>query len=252
MAMISSGVGFGGANRRMDVMTVQQLLKAKGYDPGPIDGICGARTIDAIRRLQGGLMARPDGLISPGLQTWQRLNGAGGASSGGARSPTPGGLPGGKAAPPAPATVAANWSGDPARWPQEQKLRSLTAALRPKVEMVLAALVQRQFQPTIFYGWRSVAVQLELYKAGNSQVQFSFHNAQKPDGTPNSYAADIIDSRYAWNKEAESSGFWKALGEEAKKQGLYWGGDWSGFRDWAHVQLVANAQLAQVKRDSGL
>jgi peptidoglycan L-alanyl-D-glutamate endopeptidase CwlK len=73
-----------------------------------------------------------------------------------------------------------------------------------------------------------------------------------PNGRPNSYAADIIDGRYGWLPEAETSGFWKALGEEAKKQGLYWGGDWSTFRDWAHVQLVANSQLAQVMKESGL
>jgi peptidoglycan L-alanyl-D-glutamate endopeptidase CwlK len=95
-------------------------------------------------------------------------------------------------------------------------------------------------------------VQLKLYQEGNSKVKFSFHNAQKLDGTPNSYAADIIDERYAWTGQAESSGFWKALGEEAKKQGLYWGGDWSSFRDWAHIQLVENSQLALVKRESGL
>ena len=124
--------------------------------------------------------------------------------------------------------------------------------LRPKVQAVITALAARRFQPRIFYGWRSVAVQLELYKKGNSKVKFSFHNAQKPDGTPNSYAADIIDSRYGWSAQAETSGFWKALGEEAKKQKLYWGGDWSDFRDWAHVQLVNNAQLAAVKRESGL
>ncbi len=71
-------------------------------------------------------------------------------------------------------------------------------------------------------------------------------------GTPNSYAADVIDSRYGWTPQAETSGFWKALGEEAKKQNLYWGGDWSSFRDWAHVQLVANSELARVKKESGL
>jgi D-alanyl-D-alanine carboxypeptidase len=124
--------------------------------------------------------------------------------------------------------------------------------LSAKVLALVGALKQLGFQPRIFFGWRSVAVQLQLYNQGNTTVKFSFHNAQKPDGTPNAYAADIIDSRYSWNPEAETSGFWKALGEEAKKQGLYWGGDWVSFRDWAHVQLFPNSHLAQVKRESGL
>jgi peptidoglycan L-alanyl-D-glutamate endopeptidase CwlK len=116
----------------------------------------------------------------------------------------------------------------------------------------LAALSNRGFEPYIFYGWRSVEVQFHLFKQGKSLVNFSFHNAQKPDGTPNSYAADIIDKRYAWGAAAQTSGFWKALGEEAKKQGLVWGGNWLSFRDWAHVQLVANYRLDEIKRESGL
>jgi peptidoglycan L-alanyl-D-glutamate endopeptidase CwlK len=148
--------------------------------------------------------------------------------------------------------VLNQWSGDSSQWTQDKKIASMNPLLRPKVLAVLAALGKRGFKPKVFYGWRSVVVQLKLYAEGNTTVKFSFHNAQKPDGTPNSYAADIIDERYAWTAQAESSGFWKALGEEARKQGLYWGGDWTSFRDWAHVQLVPNSQLARVKQESGL
>jgi len=124
--------------------------------------------------------------------------------------------------------------------------------LRPKVSAVIAALQQRGFQAKIFFAWRSVAVQLEIFKKGHTKVKFSFHNAQKKDGTPNAYAADIVDGRYGWSAKAEAAGFWKALGEEARAQSLYWGGDWKTFRDWAHVQLVDNSQLGRVKKESGL
>jgi hypothetical protein len=144
------------------------------------------------------------------------------------------------------------WTGDSSKWPESKKLKSLNATLKPKVERVLAALKKRGFRPKVFFGWRSVAVQLELYKKGNTTVTFSFHNAQKRDGTPNSYAADIIDSRWAWSAAAETHGFWKALGEEAKKEDLYWGGDWKSFKDWAHVQLYPNSHLGAVKKESGL
>jgi peptidoglycan L-alanyl-D-glutamate endopeptidase CwlK len=144
------------------------------------------------------------------------------------------------------------WSGDSSLWPQAKKLQSMHPDLRSMVEDVLDALAQRGFKPKIVYGWRSVAVQLKLFNQGHSKVKFSFHNAQKPDGTPNAYAADIVDSRYNWKPEAKTSGFWDALGEEAKSRGLYWGGDWASFRDWAHVQLVPNSQLARVKQESGL
>lgn len=230
MAVLTSSVGQGGRNEPGNVTTVQTLLRGKVGQPGPADGVCGARTIAAIRKFQSPFMGQPDGLVSPGGPTWARLSGAPSATS----------------------ATPAQWCGDSAKWPQDKKLLSMNPLLRPKVQAVVAALSQSGFQPKVFYGWRSVAVQLQLFNAGNSKVKFSFHNAQKPDGTPNSYAADIIDSRYAWSAQAESSGFWKALGAEAKKQGLFWGGDWSTFRDWAHVQLVANGELARVKKESGL
>ncbi|MDB5866308.1 MAG: peptidoglycan-binding domain 1 protein [Betaproteobacteria bacterium] len=231
MAAIQASVGNQGRNLSADVLDVQALLKANGCDPGVVDGLCGAKTIAAIVTFQRASLITADGLIEPGRATWLKLSGT--------------------TAPP-PAPPAGTWSGDSAKWTHRKKLESMHPDLRPKVEAMLDALRIRAYQPKIFYGWRSVAVQLELYNQGNSKVKFSFHNAQNVDGTPNAYAADIIDERYAWSPQAEASGFWKALGEEAKKQSLFWGGDWSGFRDWAHVQLVANDELARVKRESGL
>jgi len=231
MVSITASVGQGGRNNRPDVIVVQDLLRARGVDPGPSDGACGERTIAAIRKFQSRFMAVPDGMVEPGKATWKQLAQAG-------------------------ATVApktpVGWLGDSAQWPQEQKMRSMNPQLAIKVRNVLSALGQRGFQPKVFYGWRSVEVQARLFAEGKSKVRFSFHNAQKADGTPFAYAADIIDARYAWTAQAESSGFWKALGEESKRQGLVWGGDWAGFRDWAHVQLVANGELARVKKESGL
>jgi peptidoglycan hydrolase-like protein with peptidoglycan-binding domain len=231
MSAIIATVGEKGKNISADVAIVQTLLKSKGYDPGKADGICGPLTIAAIKAFQAKFLSHPDGLIQPGHTTWQRLT-----ASAGSQQPA----------------AQGQWSGDSSKWSQDKKLASMNPLLQPKVQAVISALSGRGFKPTIFFGWRSVAVQLQLYEAGNTTVKFSFHNAQKPDGTPNAYAADIVDSRYGWNKEAETSGFWKALGEEAKKQGLVWGGDWSSFRDWAHVQLVPNSQLGRVKQESGL
>ena len=234
MSELLQSVGQGGRNLRSDVKTVQTLLKAKGYDPGPVDGICGQGTIGAIRRFQAKFLARPDGLIDPGGITWRRLTSAGAAS------------------PTSSAPVLTSWSGDSSQWPHEKKILSLYPAMRPKVEAVLAGLRGRGFQPKVFFAWRSVAVQLELFRKGNTKVKFSFHNAQLRNGTPNAYAADIIDVRWAWGPGAESNGFWRALGQEGKGQGLYWGGDWTSFRDWAHVQWFPNSKLGDVKRESGL
>ena len=88
-------------------------------------------------------------------------------------------------------------------------------AFRTKVRLVLGTLLKDGFQASIFYGWRSVAVQQRLYAEGNSKVKFSFHNSQLPDGTPYSYAADIVDMRWGWTDAAQKNGYWKALGDAA-------------------------------------
>lgn len=233
MERLAASVGKGGKNLQQDVALVQDLLKSRGCDPGPCDGVCGDNTVAAIRKFQLTFMPHPDGLIEPGKDTWVRLAGAD-------ADVTPG-PEGGE-----------DWSGESSQWSQEKKLKSMHPKLREKVIHLLAALQRRDFKPQIYYGWRSVKVQLDLYEQGYTKVKFSFHNAQKPDGTPNAHAADIVDCRYGWSEKAERSGFWKALGEEAKKQGLIWGGDWASFPDLAHVQLLPNEQLQKVKQQSGL
>lgn len=239
MPAISASVGRGGRNLSPDVTIVQNLLIGAGINPGRPDGICGNRTITAIINYQQRFLVNPDGRIDPGGQTLARLNRA--APGTGPLPPvtTPAGTPPG------------DWSGDSARWPQAKKLQSLDPGFRVKVEQMVAALAQRGFQPRIFYGWRSVAVQQQLYAMGRSKVRFSFHNAQRPDGTPNAWAVDVIDQRWGW-QEPDCMPFFNALGEEANSRGLVWGGDWVSFRDWAHVQGRQNSELATVRRESGL
>lgn len=47
-------------------------------------------------------------------------------------------------------------------------------------------------------------------------------------------------------------GFWQALGKAGKAEGLYWGGDWRSFKDWAHLQFFPNTKLSEVRKESGL
>jgi hypothetical protein len=227
MALITASVGKAGRNIRQDVTMAQQLLKKVGFDPGPVDGICGPKTIAAIGKFQSSFLSRPDGLIEPNKTTWRKL--AAGQYA-----------------------VSKQWEGDSAKWTQEKKLASLNPAFRQKVEVLLRKLEARGFRPKIFYGWRSVAVQQELVKKGRSRVRFSFHNAKKPDGTPDAYASDIIDSRYGWLNRQETRDYWKAQGEEAKELKLIWGGDWKNPWDPAHVQFFPSSQLSAIKKKSGL
>src|SRR5277367_3374272 len=77
MSTISQSVGKGGINIRQDVVTVQQLLKNAGLNPGAADGICGPKTIATILQYQRQFLPSPDGRIDPNGTTWKRLaNGA--------------------------------------------------------------------------------------------------------------------------------------------------------------------------------
>lgn len=53
--------------KRAYVIGIQQALAARGYDPGPIDGIAGRRTREAIRRYQSDAGLPVDGQPSPEL-----------------------------------------------------------------------------------------------------------------------------------------------------------------------------------------
>jgi hypothetical protein len=95
--------------------------------------------------------------------------------------------------------------------------------LRTKVEAVMYSLRRLGYKPTITNAWRSVCEQARLVQQKRSKVLFSFHNVQHPDGTPNAYAADIVDENYQYDlARKETLLFFDALGKEAKKVGLYW------------------------------
>ena len=226
--IIKRSVGVGGDNGKADTKKIQKLLNAIfPATPLAVDGDCGTKTKRRIKRFQNHFMATPDGRVDPGGRTLKKLNAA---------------APG----------MQKDWRGDSSKWSAEKKLESLDRRMRPKVSRVLAKLADEGFRPKIFFAWRSVAVQQEIVAKGNSKVRFSFHNAQKKNGTPNAYAVDIIDKRWAWGDQAEENGFWQALGKAGKAEGLYWGGDWRSFRDWAHLQFHPNGKLSEVKKESGL
>ena len=230
MKKLQGSVGRGGRNFRNDVRAIQNLLIENGYAPGPADGMLRTATLIAIEKFQGRTMKmhRPDGLVEPAGRTWLALIGS--------RNTTPGLL--------RPELMDA----DSSKWSMGQKLQSLHPELRPKVNAVLRAMRQRGFEPRIHHAWRSVGVQAGILAAGHSGVPFSFHNARNPDGTLSALAADIVDATLAWGA---SAAFWKALGEEAKKQNLYWGGDWKTDYDPGHVQLLSNSELDRIKRENG-
>jgi muramidase (phage lysozyme) len=91
---IGGPVGAGGANDKIDVRTVQQLLNAaeskltaakvpfSGFPPLLVDGISGPRTEEAIRKFQKEVvgMPHPDGRVDPNGKTLQVLKAVAGGN----------------------------------------------------------------------------------------------------------------------------------------------------------------------------
>lgn len=87
--------GSGGTNTDMmkssmtgrdDVKAVQQALKDKGHDPGPVDGVMGPKTQAALRDFQKSSGIRESG--RPDNETMAKLGVEGRTSSTGAASPS--------------------------------------------------------------------------------------------------------------------------------------------------------------------
>lgn len=54
------------------VKLAQKRLLVRYYDPGPIDGLFGAKTEKAVRQYQGDRLLLNDGIVGP--KTWARLD----------------------------------------------------------------------------------------------------------------------------------------------------------------------------------
>ncbi len=59
--------------RGAQVRKLQEKLKEKGCDPGPIDGIFGSKTLAAVLKFQKRARLVADGIVGP--KTWAKLNG---------------------------------------------------------------------------------------------------------------------------------------------------------------------------------
>jgi peptidoglycan hydrolase-like protein with peptidoglycan-binding domain len=73
------------------VRDLQNLLRTKGFNPGPADGIFGPKTKAAVLAFQRAQGITVDGIVGP--QTWGKLKGAGGPAPtpGPGPAPSPGG-----------------------------------------------------------------------------------------------------------------------------------------------------------------
>ena len=105
--------------------------------------------------------------------------------------------------------------------------------------------------------FRSIAEQNALYAQGrskpgpivtNARGGTSFHNY----GLALDFALLLPDGRtVSWDMnrdgDKDKTADWLEVVQEAKKLGFVWGGDWSSFKDYSHLQMTFGLTINQLR-----
>lgn len=119
------------------------------------------------------------------------------------------------------------FGGSPRRAGVNRDPRKLLPGFARRLNLVFARMRARGFDPYLWEGYRTPERAAALAQSGQG-IRKSMHV----------YGAgvDIVSARDLWDA---SSAFWDALGREAERVGLTWGGRFDdGDQDVAHVQAV--------------
>ena len=73
--LLARGAGYGDARTARQVRVLQRMLRAEGWQPGPVDGLFGRRTERAVTGFQGAAGLNADGIVGP--RTARALDAAG-------------------------------------------------------------------------------------------------------------------------------------------------------------------------------
>lgn len=118
------------------------------------------------------------------------------------------------------------------------KLATVHPALAARVRQMSAALDRRGVQIRVTSGLRTFAEQDALYAQGRTVPGRIVTQARSGQSNHNyGLAVDIapvVNGRMDWSVPDAT---WQIIGEEGRRAGLNWGGDWQGFVDRPHFEL---------------
>lgn len=128
-------------------------------------------------------------------------------------------------------------------------MKNIYPRLEEKINILIKKMSSLGFKVKVVSGYRSIAEQNKLYKIGrygdkrkivtNAMGGASYHNY--------GLAVDLCfvkNENLSWDE----SNPWSLLGEEGKKLGLEWGGDFKSFKDRPHFQISNDIKLSVLKQ----
>lgn len=120
----------------------------------------------------------------------------------------------------------------------ENRLKKVHPELAGRVRIVIENLAKAGMQIEVVQGLRTIAEQDALFAQGRTKPGKVVTNARGGQSNHNyGLAVDVVpfnDGKPNW--DAPNS-IWMAIGAEAEKLGMEWGGNWKKFIDKPHIQL---------------
>ncbi|NQX44437.1 M15 family metallopeptidase [Paenibacillus tritici] len=137
------------------------------------------------------------------------------------------------------------------------KLGNLHPAVLAGTTELIRRCYNRGVPILITQGMRTIAQQNELYAQGrtkkgdivtNARGGSSYHNY----GLAIDFALLLPDGKsVSWDINRDGDGDkvadWQEVAQEGKKLGFEWGGDWTSFKDYAHLQMSFGLTTSQLK-----
>ncbi|NGZ77436.1 M15 family metallopeptidase [Saccharibacillus sp. VR-M41] len=139
---------------------------------------------------------------------------------------------------------------------EDARLVGLHPEVRAKADTLIRQAADKGIEVVITSGFRSAEEQDRLYRQGredpgnivtNARGGQSYHNY----GLAVDFALRDEAGKIVWDMERDGNGSgrsdWMEVVDLAKAFGFEWGGDWSNFRDYPHLQMDFGYTLRQLQ-----
>lgn len=137
----------------------------------------------------------------------------------------------------------------------QNRLNKVHPELAKRVTLLCQTLANQGHTIEVVQGLRTFAEQDALFAKGRTAPGQIVTRARGGESNHNyGLAVDLcpfVNGKPVWDA---APGVWFAIGQEAVKRGLEWGGDWKKFIDKPHVQLggLTVAQCQALHKSGGL